>query len=248
MQILPIRTGLLQRGDDLAEVLRRTGMVKPGDIVVVSSKVIAVTGGAAVDLKSIEPGAEAKKLAGASGLDPRFAELVIRETKRMNGKILGTCPSAILTELKPRGMKRGRILCPNAGIDQSNADADTAVPWPLDAAVSAARLSKELGVGIVISDSCCTPGRQGVVAFALTVAGFDPVRSQVGEPDLYGKKLRITQEAQADQLATAANAVMGNASQSTPAAAIRDHGIVPSGFSGWVEGIEPQEDLFRGLI
>ena len=71
---------------------------------------------------------------------------------------------------------------------------------------------------------------------------------QKGKQDLFGKELKITTEAIADQLATAANTLMGNASQSTPIVIIRDHGIPLSDFAGWVPGIEPSADLFRGIL
>ena len=100
-------------------------------------------------------------------------------------------------------------------------------------------------VAILLSDSCCRPGRLGVVAFALVCAGMDPLKSEVGRKDLFGKELRFTNEAIADQLATAANAVMGNAGQSTPAAIIRDHGRTLSDFCGWVEGIEAKNDRWQ---
>ena len=87
------------------------------------------------------------------------------------------------------------------------------------------------GVGVAIG--------LGVTAFALVCVGLDPLLSQQGVEDLFGKPLRITTEAIADQLATAANFVMGNAGQSTPAAIIRAHGLRLSDFAGWVPGIEP---------
>lgn len=114
-------------------------------------------------------------------------------------------------------------------------------------------------LGIVLSDSCCMPRRKGVTAHALTVSGITPFESQVGRRDLFGKKLHITTEAVADQLATAANFLMGNAGQGIPAVIIRNHGLSlkegwPAGRSsvqqseGWVPGIRSEEDLFRGVL
>ncbi len=246
MEILPIRTDVLGRGDDLVRVLK--AHVHPGDVLVISSKVVAVTEGRAVTLASLEPRPEASRLSAITKQDPRFVELVLRETERMNGSVRGSCLHAVLTELKPAGMMRGRILCPNAGADQSNAQEGTAIPWPEDAAGSAGKLQAALGVPVIISDSCCTPGRLGVTAFALAVSGMHPVQSMVGSADLFGRTLRMTHEAIADQLATAANVVMGNAAESVPAALVRGAAVTPSKYSGWVEGIEPAEDLFRGML
>ena len=83
-------------------------------------------------------------------------------------------------------------------------------------------------LGIILSDSICTPRRSGVTAIALVASGLNPLQSQKGKEDLFGKPLKITTEAIADQLATATNFVMGNAAQSVPAVLIRDHGLMLS--------------------
>lgn len=252
MKILPVTTGLLARGDDLAAVILKNADLKDGDIVVLSSKVIAMTESGPTDLRSLSVSAEAKAYAKQCRQDAQFTEFVLQETKRLGGKISCVSPYAILTSLRPKGMKTGRILCPNAGADRSNTGQGSAIGWPQDAAASAkklhAALGKQAAVGVIVSDSCCHPGRLGVTAFALTVAGLDPIRSDIGTPDLFGSPLVITHEAVADQLATAANSVMGNAAQATPAAIIRGHGLPFSGFSGWVPGIEPEDDLFCGTL
>ena len=108
-------------------------------------------------------------------------------------------------------------------------------------------LHKQLHTAVLLTDSTCRPRRLGVTALALTVSGFDPLRSLIGMKDLFGKDLRLTQEAVADQLATAANMLMGNAGESVPAMIIRNHGIPFSNFEGWVPGIAPKDDLFGML-
>ncbi|NOS67810.1 MAG: hypothetical protein HOO67_05625 [Candidatus Peribacteraceae bacterium] len=102
-------------------------------------------------------------------------------------------------------------------------------------------------LAVIITDSCCRPRRLGVTAFALTVSGLDPLQPNTG-PDLFGRPLRMTTEAAADQLATAANFLMGNGAQSVPAVIIRDHGLTLSDWEGWVPGIEPEKDLFRDIL
>jgi F420-0:gamma-glutamyl ligase len=289
MLILPITTPRLKAGDDLAAILHATGMIEAGDIVVVSSKAVATVEGAGMDLRSIKPRKKAEELAKTCHQDPHFTQAVLDETKRMNGDIVGTCPWALLTSLKPKGMKHGRILCPNAGLDLSNVVKGSAIGWPVNPVESVRKLKMKLErmtdmrtpklprepkgprcfvtqhpgtsvpsvtlvpsvpshIALLLSDSCCHPTRLGVVAFALTCAGIDPIRSAVGERDLFGKQLQFTNEAVADQLATAANAVMGNAGQSTPAAIIRDHGLALTNYCGWLEGIEKNDDLFAGLF
>jgi coenzyme F420-0:L-glutamate ligase len=244
MIIVPIRTGLLKKNDDLAKEILNNTKLQPDDILVISSKAIATTEGSAMNLGTITPSPDAIKYAKICNLDPTFTECILREMKRMNGYIASTCPFALLTSLKPTGMKTGRILCPNAGMDQSNIGAGSAVGWPIDPVVSAQKLRKALGIPVIISDSCCRPSRLGVTAFALVCAGIEPLRSEIGKKDLFGNSMRVTYEAVADQLATAANAVMGNTDQCCPAAIIRNSGIAASSFCGWVDGIEPDEDMF----
>ncbi len=253
MLILPIRTGLLKSKSVLAEELLKDADLKPGDILVVSSKAVATCEGAAIDLQHIKLSKEAVKISKETKQNSQFTQAVLNEVKRLKGSVVGTSPSAILTELRPRGMK-GIILCPNAGMDQSNISANFAIGWPKDPVKSAMNLKVALekksnvSIAIIISDSCCLPSRAGVTAFALSCAGIRPVRDERGSKDLFGNKLKITQEAIADQLATAANTVMGNANQSIPAAIIREHNLELSEFVGWVDGIEPKEDIFNVIL
>lgn len=204
----------------------------------------------------MKPREEARTWSAQCDQDARFTEAVLRETRRMNGYVERACPVALLTSLKPEGMSEGRILCPNAGLDQSNIENHWAIGWPHDPVQSARHLREAwLGgqgnnrkrLGVIITDSCCRPGRIGVTAFALTYAGIEPILSSIGTQDLFGKPLRVTREACADQLATAANAIMGNAAQSTPAVVIRGYDATFVETSGWVPGIDPVEDIFSPI-
>ena len=258
MLILPVHTPVLHAGDDLATILSAGIALQDGDIIVLSSKAVATTEGAAIDLRTIHPSADAKALAARphrtvqprDALDSALMQAVLDETARMHGRVRNERPGVVLTELRPDGFPHGVLLVPNAGMDRSNIESGFAVGWPHDPVASAARLHAALStdtrrVAIIIGDSCCHMGRLGVTALALTVRGIDPHHALMQTTDLFGRAFVHTQEAVADQLATAANAVMGNAAQSTPAAVIRDHGIPFTDFSGWVPGIEPDEDLFR---
>ncbi len=247
MLILPVRTKRLQAGDDLSKIISESIELKKGDILVISSKTIATTEGAAIKLSNVQISPEAIELSKKCDQDSHFTQAVLNEMNRLNGTIVGTCPHCVLTSLKPKGMTIGTILCPNAGLDQSNIEIDYAIGWPKDPVLSAKNMRMKLDCPIIISDSNCRPGRLGVTAFALVCCGIDPMKSEIGSKDLFGKPMHLTEEAVADQLATAANFVMGNAGQSIPAALIRDHEIPSSDFCGWVEGIKPDEDLFRSM-
>lgn len=250
MKILPITTPILRAGDALVNILLSHSTLEEGDVLVVSSKAVATCEGAAIDLAKIAPSAEAVDWAEKSGRSAQFRQAVLDETVRMHGKVVSSTSELMMTELRPEGMQEGSILVPNAGLDESNVEEGFAIGWPLDPLFSVRKLRVDLEqksvkkIAVIISDSCSRPRRLGVTAFALTVSGIDPFRNLIGEKDLFGKTLKMTQEAVADQLATAANFLMGNSAESIPAAVIRDHGLPLSSFEGWVPGIEPERDMF----
>lgn len=273
MLLIPIVVPPLKQGDDLAEILHSAiesnGSVslasdgpplRAGDIFVISAKAAAAVEGAAIDLRALTPSPSAADFNRRTGRSTRFCEAMILELNRLHGKVLGAVPGAALTEVKPDGLARGSILVANAGLDESNAPAGFAIGWPRDPVASARKLRKALekrmqndeyegrNIAVILSDSCCVPRRSGVTAMALTVSGMDPLQSQKGRKDLFGKPLHITVEAVADQLATAANFLMGNAGQAIPAVIIRDHGLTLSEWEGWAPGIEAEEDLFGGTL
>ncbi len=255
MHVLPLITPRLNTGDDLASIFLKSFQFEDNDILVVSSKALARTEGRTVDLSLMQPTDHARELSKKCSQHPQFTEYVLQEVARMHGEVDYVSPYALLTSLRPQGLTEGRLLCPNAGVDQSNCESNTAIGWPLDPVGSILALQtilqkqlqktdKNFHVSVILSDSCCTPARLGVTAFALVCIGIDPIESQVGMEDLFGKKMRVTHEARADQLATIANFVMGNTAQSCPAAVIRAHQLPSSSFTGWVPCIEEGNDLF----
>ncbi|PIR53763.1 coenzyme F420-0:L-glutamate ligase [Candidatus Peregrinibacteria bacterium CG10_big_fil_rev_8_21_14_0_10_42_8] len=251
MEILPIITPLLKPGDDLAHILMERGGIAEGDIVVISSKAVATTEGAAIDLSSVVAEKEAMDLRKKYDKTAQYYQAIINETKRMNGQFIQTVDGIVLTELRPDGMTHGSILVPNAGLDRSNIDDGYVIGWPQDPVASGEKLQQQFAIprtAVIITDSGLCPRRRGVMAFALTVCGIDPLQSMVGTPDLFGQELGVTEEAIADQLATAANFMMGNGDQSCPAAIIRGHNLTFTDFSGWVPGIEREKDIYYGVI
>lgn len=277
MELIPIQTPILRPGDDLAAILLKHGNIQPSDIIAISSKAVAIVEGRIIDYGKIQPTPEAHPWTKRCGGSPEFRQAVLDETLRMNGRVLPGCPEAMLTELKPDGFLEGVLLAANAGLDESNAPEGCCIGWPEDPVASVRRIRMELqqsyahnfvclfarllgitsklanqrtsklSLAVLLTDSTCRSRRLGVTAHALVVSGFDPLRSLIGTKDLFGKSLRMTQEAVADQLATAANMVMGNADASVPAVIIRDHDIPFTDFEGWVPGIAAEDDLFQGL-
>lgn len=261
MQLFPIPTAILSEGDNLADILSLHSDIRDGDIIVVSSKAIATVEGAAIRLDTITPSEKAIELAKGHVKSAAYYQVVLDETTRMNGKIIQSIHGIVLTELKPNGLSEGSILVPNAGLDQSNVAEGSVIGWPKDPVRSAKELQERIQkvqrvqrssdsftIGIIITDSGLCPRRKGVTAFALCVSGIHSFISMIGEPDLFGNAMSVTEEAVADQLATAANFIMGNTNQSTPAVIIREHGLKLSDYSGWVDGIDREKDLYHQVI
>lgn len=222
MQVLAIRTKIFKSGDDLVSIVEESlqahGVeLKDGDVLAISSKVVASTENRIASLREIQPSKKARKFATKYSLEPEFAELVLREAE----KIYGGVHKSILT------LKNG-VLTVNAGIDNKNAPVGYVALWSLNPQSRADKIRKEIkkrtgkGVGIVIVDSQVVPLRMGTRGLALAVSGFKPVEDCRGREDLFQKKLAITRHSIADDLASAAHLLMGETNEQTPVVLIRD--------------------------
>jgi len=123
MEILPVSTRILRKGDDLAGLLANAASWEDGDIVAVSSKAVATVEGAVINLKTLKITDEAKELARISGRSPAFRQAILEETHRLNGTVTGPCPQAVLTEVRPEGLE-GTLLVPNAALRFKPANGD----------------------------------------------------------------------------------------------------------------------------
>jgi coenzyme F420-0:L-glutamate ligase len=228
MQLFGVSTRTITPGDDLVEVvleaLKRQGLeIRDGDLLAVASKVVAVAEGRLVRLSTVKPSERAKVLAERYGLEPDFAEVVLQEAE----KVYGGVSRALLT------LKNG-VLVANAGVDRKNAPDGQAIPWPSNPNQSAENIRKEIlartgkRVGVLIIDSKVSPLRMGTTAQAIGVAGFKPIKDCRVEKDLYGKRIYITRQALADDLASAAHLLMGETTASTPVVIIRNAPIILS--------------------
>jgi len=233
----------LREGDDLGSLLHeaatRVGGLESGDIVVVAQKAVSKVEGRIVRLADVEPSERARDLAGADG-DPRHLEVILRESR----EIIRSRPPLVIAET-PHG-----FVCASAGVDASNApEEETLVLLPVDPDASAARLRARIeklcgiDIGVVVSDSFGRAWRQGTTDVALGVAGLAPLRDLRGTADARGRELRTTQIAVADEIAGAAELVIGKARQ-IPAAIVR--GVDARGEGTAAELVMPRErDLFR---
>ena len=215
----PISTPLIRQGDNLIDLILKAlpTPLENGDILVIAETVVATVEGRVVTLADVKPSRKAIEYAEKYELEPALAELVIRESDT----ILGGIPSLLLT------IRNGTLLA-NAGIDHSNTPQGTVVLLPEDPMASARRIRKEIKtrtgcrIGVIVADSRTQPLRMGVVGIAVGVAGFVPIQDMRGQEDLYGRKLRITRRALADDLASAAELLMSEANEKIPVVRIRN--------------------------
>jgi coenzyme F420-0:L-glutamate ligase / coenzyme F420-1:gamma-L-glutamate ligase len=232
----------LEEGDDLAALLadavERVGGLEPGDVLVVAQKAVSKVEGRVVHLDGVEPSARARELAGDE--DARRFEIILRESRN----VLRARPPLVIAET------RHGFVCASAGVDASNAKGpDTIVLLPLDPDASARRLCegiRELAgvdVGVVVSDSFGRAWRRGTTDVALGVAGITPLLDLKGQRDSAGYELHGTEIAVADEIAGAAELVMGK-TNGIPAAIVR--GIHVEGDGRGADLVMPRDrDLFR---
>jgi len=239
LTISPVR-GLpeLRAGVDLASMIAERAQLEDGNVLVVAQKAISKIEGRIVRLDEVEPSAEARELAGDG--DARRIEVVLREAQR----VVRTRGSLVIAET------RHGFICASAGVDASNApEPGTLVLLPVDPDASAAQLRVRLHeltgreVGVVVSDSFGRPWRQGTTDVAIGAAGVEALRDLKGERDPTGYELRSTVIAIADEIAGAAELVMGKLDR-TPVAIVR--GLDAAGDGSARELVMPAErNLFR---
>jgi coenzyme F420-0:L-glutamate ligase/coenzyme F420-1:gamma-L-glutamate ligase len=205
-------------GEKLVESLRKQRVrLLSGDILVVKHKIVSKAEGCIVDLATIEPSGESVAWAKQYDLDARVIELALRESRSVIRRKNGV----LITETQHG------FLCANNGIDVSNVDGGAhAVLLPEDPDRSAANLRRELkkrtgvSVPVIITDSFGRPWREGLVDFAIGIAGMKALRDDRGRRDSHGYKLKASVEAVADELAAAAGLVCGKLNR-TPACIVR---------------------------
>jgi coenzyme F420-0:L-glutamate ligase / coenzyme F420-1:gamma-L-glutamate ligase len=239
ISILPVE-GLpeIGEGDQLADLIAERAELADGDVLVVAQKVVSKAEGRVVRLAEIEASEQARELAGDR--DPRHLEVILRESVRL----VRTRPPLVIAET------RHGLVCASAGVDASNApEPGSVVLLPEDPDASAARLRERLReltgveVGVIVSDSFGRPWRQGTTDVAIGVAGIGPLVDLKGVRDRTGYELHATVIAVADELAGAAELVLGKTDR-VPAAVIR--GVDVCGEGSARDVVMPAErDLFR---
>ena len=212
-------------GDDLARLLAEAldaakQVPVRQDVLMVTQKIVSKAEGRFVDLATIEPGPQALELAATTRKDPRYVELVLRESIA----VVRAVPDVLITR-----HRSGHVMA-NAGIDRSNigaGSADRVLLLPEDADASARRLRAALTAywreppAVLISDSFGRPWRYGVTNVAIGASGLPTLIDRRGETDRNGRRLEVTQVALGDMIASAAGLVTGEGAEGIPAVLVR---------------------------
>jgi coenzyme F420-0:L-glutamate ligase / coenzyme F420-1:gamma-L-glutamate ligase len=237
--------GEVRPGDDVArlivEAARSQGTpVTAGDLLVIGQKIVSKAEGRLVKLADVEPSPVALAMAPGLAKDPRLVEVILRESRR----VVRMDKGVLITET------HHGWICANAGVDQSNVDADAVALLPEDSDRSArgvrdrVRALAGVEVFVIVTDTFGRPWREGLTNVAIGIAGFAPLLSYLGEHDPVGRPLQATILALADELAGAAEPVMGKLDR-VPAAIIRGLALRPSEEGGKPLLRDPARDLFR---
>ncbi|MEJ2241447.1 MAG: coenzyme F420-0:L-glutamate ligase [Candidatus Bathyarchaeota archaeon] len=248
IKIIPITNlPIIKTGDELAFLIFKAAKdqgtpIENDDIIVITHVVVSRAEGTVIDLETIIPSEFARNIADSTEKDPRLVEVVLRESKRIirmsNGKLI--------TETQQG------IICANSGVDQSNVSGNSVIALlPKDANLSAKRIREKINeliskkVAVIISDTHGRPFRRGEINIALGTAGLEPIRDRRGEKDLFGYTIKIKRTAIADELASAAELVIGQTNEGIPAAIIRGYSYSKSENATSKKLIRPSnEDLF----
>lgn len=236
---------LVSEDDDLTELIltatENQGIsIRDGDVLVIAQSVVSKSEGNIINLEGIKPSDRAKEIAGKIKKEPREVEVILQQAQ----EIL-KLKHVLITQTKHG------FICANSGVDSSNTEPGKVTILPEDPDETAKSIREKIReltgteTAIIISDSQGRPFRRGSVGLALGVAGMKPITSYQGKPDLYEKKLRRTEVATADALATVGSIVMGESKEGTPAVIIRGFEYT-QGEGSAQELLRPQEkDLFR---
>lgn len=234
LELIPLLNfPLVEPGDDLVQLivaaLRENALtLQAGDVLVVAQKIVSKAENRYVRLADVSVSAEANALAERADKDPRQVQLILQESRA----VLRVRPGVIIVE------HRNGYVHANAGIDKSNIVRDANDPRVLllpedpDASAQALRVGLEEYTGVapqvIINDSMGRAWRNGTVGLAIGTAGLQPLYNQIGDMDMFGNVLEVTEPAVADELAAGASLVMGQAAEACPVILARGAGLKPA--------------------
>jgi coenzyme F420-0:L-glutamate ligase/coenzyme F420-1:gamma-L-glutamate ligase len=245
LRVLPV-AGLpeIRKGDRLGALIAATADLEPGDIVVISQKVVSKAEGRARTLADVQASGRARELAAALGKDPALVQLILDESR----SVIRAERGVLIVETT------GGWICANAGIDASNVPHEgTVTLLPPDPDASARGIRRELrdlvghGPAVIVSDSFGRPWRLGQADVAIGCAGLEPLDDWRGRRDRGGRELAATLAASADEIAAAAD-LARDKDAGLPAAIVRglSHLVIDDDGPGAAAIQRPSaEDLFR---
>jgi coenzyme F420-0:L-glutamate ligase/coenzyme F420-1:gamma-L-glutamate ligase len=216
---------LFQKGDNIGQLIcesaeKQGTSIQENDIIVVTHVAVSKAEGNVVNLDEVVPSDRSAEIAAKIGKEPAMVEVILRETK----EIVRMGPNSLIVETK------NGIVSANAGVDRSNVKGDRNVALlPVDPDASAQNIRQEIKkrtgrkVAVIVSDTHGRPLRMGEINIAIGIAGIKPIRDRRGEKDLFGYVLHVKQTCIADELASAAELVIGQAREGIPAAIIRGY-------------------------
>jgi coenzyme F420-0:L-glutamate ligase / coenzyme F420-1:gamma-L-glutamate ligase len=237
--------GEFRAGDDVARLVVEAAAaqgtpIAGHDVLVIGQKVISKAEGRLLRLSEVEPSPATRRIAENLGRDPRLLEVILRESRR----VVRMDKGVIITET------HHGWICANSGVDQSNVDADTVALLPEDSDRSARAFRERVHaltgaeVAVIIADTFGRPWREGLTNVAIGLDGIAALRDYIGAPDSAGRPLQATILAVADELASAAEIVMGKLDR-IPAAIVRGLRF-EAGTAGSKPLLrDPARDLFR---
>jgi coenzyme F420-0:L-glutamate ligase/coenzyme F420-1:gamma-L-glutamate ligase len=236
----------IRDGDDIGNIILKSikekkESLKENDVIVITHKIVSKSEGRTIDLTKIIPSEESKKISSRTGKDPKLVELIISQSN----EIIKILREIIITETKHG------IVCANSGLDASNVGkSNHVVLLPVDPDKSAREIRNYIrsrtktNVAVIISDTFGRPFRKGQVNVAIGVAGINPIKSYIGDSDMYGNILRVTEIAIADEIASAAELVMGK-SLRVPVTIVRGYDFTSTDASISKVTRAKKDDLFR---
>lgn len=218
---------LVKSGDDISKIIKEAILnsdydLCDGDIILIAETLISKAEGNIIKLDDIVPSDKAVEIAEICKKDPKLVELILQNST----EIVEVGPNFIVTETKQG------FVCANAAIDESNVEDGLATPVPENPDKSANEIREflesefEKDLAVIITDTQGRAFRVGAIGTAIGCSGINPLWVRVGEKDLYGRELETTEIATADELASAASLIMGQADEGLPA-------VIISGFSAF---------------
>lgn len=218
---------LVKSGDNIGEVIKESILkmnydLKDGDIILIAETLISKAEGNIIELDKITPSEKAFEIAEICKKDPKLVEAILDNST----EVVEVGPNFIITETKHG------FVCANAAIDESNVDDGLATPVPENPDDSALKIREFLesefnkDLAVIITDTQGRAFRVGAIGTAIGCSGIDPLWVRIGEEDLYGRELETTEIATADELASAASLIMGQADEGLPV-------VIISGFSAF---------------